>query len=90
MSTISPEVETNKNTNTTDNSTKSENKQTTMANFSSTEGKLASTISQNLGNTIKKVATDKDDQEKTTGLATNHFLSIIAISIMFVPFFLNA
>ena len=101
MSTLSPEVETNKSTNTSDNSTKSENKQTTMASFSSTEGKSTSTISQNPENntskittlenkSITKAATDEDDKEKATGLATTHFVSIIAIYIMFFPFFFNA
>ena len=101
ISTISPEVETNKNTNTSDKSTNSENKQTTNANFSSTKVKYTSTISQNLGNNASKItaletksitksATDEDDKTEATGLAINHFLSIIAFSIMFVPFFLNA
>ena len=79
----------------------STDKQTTMANLSSTEGKSTSTITQNLGNNtskittlenkvITKVSTEKDAEEKATGLATYHFLSINAISIMCVPFFLNA
>ena len=49
----------------------------------STERKSTLTISQNL----EKAVTD---EEKATGLAATHFLSSIAISIMFVPFFVNA
>ena len=76
MSTMIPEVGSNKSTN-------SENKKTTMANFPNTEAKPTLTISQNL----EKAVTD---EEKATGLATTHFLSCIVISIMFVPFFVNA
>ena len=101
MATMSPEVETDKNANTSDKSTNSENKQTTIANFSGTEDKSTSTISQNLGNNASKIttlenkpstksATHEDDGGEATGFATNHFLSIIAISIIFIPFFLNA
>ena len=86
MSTMIPEVGSNKSTN-------SENKKTTMANFPNTEAKPTLTISQNLENTksantpIKKTITDKDE---ASGLATNHFLSFNAFSVMFVPFILNA
>ena len=108
MATMSPEVETDKNVNSSDKSTNSENKQTTLGNFSSTEVKSTLTISLNFENTKSankprtKAATDGDDEKEATvereaigekeatGLATNHFLSIIAISIIFVPFFLNA
>ena len=51
MATMSPEVETDKNANTSYKSTNSENKQTTFANVSGTEDKPTSTISQNLENT---------------------------------------
>ena len=66
-----------------------------MANFSSTEVKPTLTISQDLENTksankpITKAPID-DDENEATGLATNHFFSIIAFSVMFVQFFLNA
>ena len=94
MTTMSPEAETNKNENTSQKFTNSENKQTTMARFSSTEGKstsanytLKTTTIEN--KPITKAVTDEDDEQEATGLATNHFLSINAISIMFVSFFLN-
>ena len=69
-----------------------------MANFSSTEVKPTLTISQDLENTksankpITKapIDDDDDDENEATGLATNHFFSIIAFSVMFVQFFLNA
>ena len=96
MSTMSPEAETNKNANTSDKSTNSENKQTTMAKFSTAEVKSTLTTSKKLENTkpadkkITKKVTGGDDKDEASGLATNHFLSIIASAAMFVPFFLNA
>ena len=75
MATMSPEVETDKNVNSSDKSTNSENKQTTFANVSGTEDKSTSTISQNLENT--KSAKPATDEEENSRLAINHFLSII-------------
>ena len=66
-----------------------------MANFSSTEVKPTLTISQDLENTksankpITKAPID-DDENEATGLATNHFLSMTAFSVLFIPLFLNA
>ena len=84
MSTMSPDAETYKNTNSIDNSTNSVNKKTTMAIFSSTDYTSKITTLENKPTT--KAVTD---EEKATGLATKHCLSIIAISV-FVPFFLIA
>ena len=82
MITMSPEVETDKS----DKSTDPENKQTTMENLPGTDVKnLESTKSAN-----KPITRAPINEEKFTGLATNHFLSIIVLSVMFVPFFLNA
>ena len=86
MSTMSQEAETNENK--------------TMASLSSTKGRSTLTISKRPGITnspstilsnqpTRKAATDGDDEKDVTGLATYHFISIFAISLTFVSFFLN-
>ena len=78
--------------------TNPENKQTTMG---TTEVKSTLTISQNFENTksanktTTKAETDEDDSDSGDpwifgNPGTNNFLSIIAFSVMFVPFILNA
>ena len=72
-----------------------EKKQTTIGNFLSTEVKSSLTISQKFESTksankkMTKAATVKDPWIFGNH-GTNNFLSIIAFSVMFVLFILNA
>jgi len=75
--------------------TNPEKKQTTIGNFLSTEVKSNLTISQKFEST--KSASKKMTKAATTvdpyifgNPGTNNFLSINALSVMFVPFILNA
>ena len=76
--------------------TNPEKKQTTIGNFLSTEVKSNLTISQKFESTksankkMTKAATDPADPWVFGNHGTNNFLSIIAFSVMFAPFILNA
>ena len=79
--------------------TNPEKKQTTIGNFLSTEVKSNLTISQKFESTksaskkMTKAANDEDDKVDPWifgNPGTNNFLSIIAFSVIFVPFILNA